>query len=224
MAGSPAAGSPSESILPSLPPTPPRGTRVVSAPVLGALLGVLLLLQGAVVLAAQDEGRPAGGGRAFLNLHSALARPVGDLRLMVGGAAGLTVGRSFTVSGVAYVLPSRIAFASPAAPDELEVTMGYGGVRVHRDFGSGPPGIGAELLLGAGNAEVRDPVTEVRFGTDNFVVVQPMATAGTTLSSRFRFEAAVGWRFLLGVEDLAGLEAEDLGGWSAEMRLSAGPF
>jgi len=93
--------------------------------------------------------------------------------------------------------------------------MGYGGLLFgYEALTWRAASLAGRLLLGAGHASVRAIPVGNELGADNFLVLEPevMLRIGAVGLAHLGF--AVGYRMVLGVQDLPTLVAEDLEGVS----------
>lgn len=194
-----------------------------------SVLLLFLLAPGPGSLRAQEpEGRPyvLGSVRGHVELSAGLTSLHGEAVGVLGAAGLLSFSPRWRAGGAGLVL-GRVSLDDPAAPGE-ELSMGYGGVLVRWSPGSAPgdPGLPWEVgaLVGAGNAEVRDPVAGVRRGSDNFLVLAPTVSLRKHLAERVGAAVAAGWRLAFSVDDLAGVDEGDLRGWTLGLELRLGPF
>jgi len=200
--------------------------RVASCPwpVLGRLAGALaaaLLL--AAPVSAQEEA-PTSDGRiqAFVEARANVTRLHGDGTALLGGAAGFHVGESWTVGGAGYVLPSAVAVGEIDF-QEVEMLLGYAGI-----LAEWRPRPGSSWfirgVLGAGNVDVRDAATGTQLDSDNVFVVSPSAGFLLPLVGRWSVVTVAGYRVVTDVQDLRGVEGDDLRGFTLGIALRLSPL
>ena len=187
--------------------------RKLLQPVSRLRLPFLILLSWPALVAGQ-EGTESSS--AQVGLAGSVAVKVssvdGEARAFFGGWAGLSIGDRVYLGGGGYAMSTPVDVAGSGPGTTLELGLGYGGVVVgyRLPLGEGPWWIGANALLGAGNAEVLDPIVGNEIGSDNFFVGEPEVSLGLQLHSHLNASVGAGYRFLAGVGDLAGLRARDL--------------
>jgi hypothetical protein len=151
---------------------------------------------------------------------------------VMGAAALLGLTPGWRVGGAGFSLLERVDLEIPPPLQNLELHLGYAGLLVERSIASlssasdSPPAalLLARLLVGAGNAEVRDSATGSRLHSDNFGVIEPTITVQAPLARLVSAGASAAYRMVGGVDGLAGIEEENLRGWSIGLLLGFGPF
>lgn len=176
----------------------------------------LLLLALAPPAAAQERGEIRG----YLGAGMAASRVHGDVAPFIEIEAGLDLSENVRVGGAGYFLPSSLDIGSVALQD-LRLDFGYGGLvlEVLHPSRSGNGAWFARLLVGAGNAVVRDAATSLRLDSDNFVVLQPGVGVAYPLHGRLSGAVGLSWRWVAGVQDLRGVDPSDLRSPSFDLRL-----
>jgi hypothetical protein len=176
---------------------------------------LLVLLPG--VLRAQESGTVRGVAGATLGF----SRVAKSTEPLVGGWAGLAFGKAFAVGGFGLAMPGVVELEGGGLVQELR--FGYGGLMIDfRPPGEGPILVGGRILLGAGNAQIRAQPIGNQIGSDNFIVLEPQALAEMPRNSLVRGTITAGYRLVLGVQDLPGLDKSDLANWSVMFSLTVG--
>ena len=196
---------------------PPLKLRPPGPASVGALAALLLA---AAVPAGAQEAPPRPS--RLVATGGVRATPVaGKASIMPGGGLLLRLGPRIAVGGEGWALPARVALDE----SDTEMSFGYGGVVARltlRPHARVSPEI--RLLVGAGNAAIRNAVVDVETDAENALVVEPGLALRLRLLSPLDVAATAGWRFAAGVARSSGLEPSDLGGWSLTLSASLGPF
>ena len=196
---------------------PPLKLRPPGPVLLGALAA--LLLAAAAPAGAQED--PARYPRLVVTGGLRATPVAGEASVLPGGGLLLRLGPRLAVGGEGWALPARVTLNVP----DTEMSFGYGGVvarlTVRPDARVSPE---ARLLVGAGNAAIRNAVVDVEIDAENALVVEPGLALRLRLLSPLDVAATAGWRFAAGVARSSGLEPSDLGGWSFTLSASLGPF
>ena len=188
------------------------------------LLGILLLLPGP--LRAQ-EGRGdspatprAGSAAAFLIKSSEVA---GTGRYLVGGWAGLVFGDHFALGGGGVAITEDVELQGSGSTTGFYLGGGYGGILL-KYWGGFSYGFTGEagLLLGAGQAEVRDGLSGHQVGAENFLVMEPEISLFYNLYRQVYLGASGGYRFTSSLEDLPRVSPHDLQSFTATLSLRLG--
>ena len=215
---------------------PPRSEEELPLKRLLRVLLSLLVVPGCLhAQEADSTGRSPGRVDGFLELSARLVRVEGETAPLLGGALLVGLPRRWRAGGAAFVLAERVAQDAAPGALETELRMGYGGALLAWSSGPDGPAPSARsaglsprwslaLLVGAGNAELRDIVSGVRLRSDNFFLLEPAVTVELELLSRLSTGVLAGYRVPLGVEDLNGLQERDLGGWTMGVSARLGPF
>jgi hypothetical protein len=154
----------------------------------------------------------------------------GQTSPLVGAAALLGVSEDWRVGGAGYSLLERVDLEIPPPLETLELHLGYAGVLLERGLGSlsgASPRAAtfiARVMLGAGNAEVRDSATGARLRSDNFALIEPTITVLAPLSGVVSGGASASYRMVGGVDGLQDIDEENLRGWSVGLLVRFGPF
>lgn len=173
-------------------------------------------------LAAQSADARAS---AWAEASLALTALEGGADWMGSAAALLQLGPRVSLGGgLSMLLGPRTLPGSDRGTDQ-ELRMSYGGLVVdfHVARRDGRD-LWLRLLGGAGNAKVDLAVVGTQIASDNFGVVVPEVGGSIRLWRPLRLGAAIGYRAVLGVDDLPGLAPSDLRGPSARVLLSLHPF
>jgi len=187
------------------------------------LLGILLALPGPLraqaAQSASSEER-AEAAAAFLVKGTWIAE---DPQVFLGGWGGLVFRERFVLGGGGFTLTKDVELSRLPSGLGSQMGMGYAGV-FFKYLGSVLPRLSGEgsLLLGAGHGRVRNNLTRQETGSDNFMVVEPEGALHARLFGSLHVGAAVGYRFVWGVEDLTGVSAEDLRSFTGTLSLRLG--
>jgi hypothetical protein len=159
------------------------------------------------------------------------ARFHGSVRPLLGVVGLLGLSEEWRLGGGGLLVSggTELKTTGPLAGSQLH--MGYGGVVLERTLRvipverlSNPSSLNGRILLGVGNASVRDPVTRIRFRSDNFAVVEPALLLVLRPHAWLGGAALASYRIAMGVEDLGEVDASELRGWSIGLSLQLGPF
>jgi hypothetical protein len=189
-----------------------------------ALLFVILLGLPGSVRAQEVQETPAAqragaAAAAFLKTGSV----AGEVRLFLGGWAGLVLGDHFVLGGGGMSLTSDVGLSGSGTPTGFHLGAGYGGVflKYWTPFSHGFSGEGS-ILLGAGHAEVEDRVTGEEVGAENFLVMEPEATLFFNVFRQLFLGASGGYRFTSGLDKLPRVSPDDLQSFTATLSLRLG--
>jgi hypothetical protein len=124
------------------------------------------------------------------------------------------------LGGGGYTSIGKVDVGGSSQGNAFELGMGFGGV-VLEYIGAirSRYGIGAGVLVGGGNARVRDPIVGTELGSDNFIVLQPEAVIRVQLLTAVEAALSLGYRLVGGVEDLPGLRPGDLRSYVASLSI-----
>jgi hypothetical protein len=165
----------------------------------------------------QESGEVTGlAGATF-----GLTRLAGSVEALVGGWVGLAFRDRFAIGGFGLGMPGVVELEGAGLRQELR--FGYGGLML--DFRPPDEGkilVGGRLLLGAGNAQVRAQPIGNQLGSDNFIVLEPQAIAELPRHSLVRLTITGGYRLVYGVQDLPGIERNDLRDWTVSLSVAIG--
>ena len=199
----------------------------------GLLIFVFFVRAAPIDAQAPDaSGPPPGVVQGYLELSLRLAGVHGHTSPLIGAAALLGVAPEWRVGGAGFSMMGRVNLEIPPPLETLELHIGYAGLLVERQVRSlsAPIDSGrtatlvARLLIGAGNAEVRDSATGGRLRSDNFAVLEPTLSVESSLSSAISAGASAAYRVVGGVDGLQDVEEKSLRGWSIGVLLRFGPF
>ncbi|MFC1575411.1 hypothetical protein ACFL5A_02030 [Gemmatimonadota bacterium] len=187
------------------------------------LLLLLLALPGPLgAQAGPDLSAPPRAGSA-VSVFLKGSKIAGESRAHLGGWAGLVFGNRLVVGGGGMALLERVDLAGTVADTGFDLGMGYGGL-VLRYFLPLPLGATGEmgLLLGAGNADVRDHLAGRKLGSDNFQLLEPDLAISYPLLEGLFVTGSVGYRLVWGIEDLPTVNDKDLRSLTAALSLRLG--
>jgi len=142
----------------------------------------------------------------------------GEVTAFFGGEAFLGIGERFRIGGFGYGTLESTQLVGGPAPEEL--SMGYGGIFVGLTLAD--PGLAVmdgELLVGAGNAQVRAQPVGNQLGSDNYLVIEPRLTLELPRHLPLRGTLKAGYRFVTGVQDLPRVATGDLGSWTVALQI-----
>ena len=156
----------------------------------------------------------------------------GQTSPVVAVAALLGLSGSWRAGGAGYISLERIDLGAPPPLQDLELHVGYGGLLIERSIpfraatqeGRRSQGLFARLLLGGGNAEVRNAVTSSRLRSDNFLAVEPAIGFEAPLSNWASAAVVGAYRLFIGVDGLQNIEEENLRGGAIGLSIILGPF
>ncbi len=202
--------------------TPRRGRRGLRpAFVLAGLAGTAWVAL-AGPLSAQSAGRPAA---ASAEASLALTTLDGGASWMGSATALFGLTPRISLGGSGTVLLGTRSMPGSARGTDQELRTAFGGLVVQLDAAnSGDRHVWLRVLAGAGNAKVDLALVGTQIASDNFGVLVPEIGASVRLSGPLRVGAALGYRAVLGVDDLPGLAPSDLRGPSVRVLLSAHRF
>jgi hypothetical protein len=177
----------------------------------------------------QSPAPAAGEVEGFLEVTARLTRVHDQNAPILGLAAFLGLSGGWRAGGAGFFLLDRIGLDIPPPLQDLELNIGYAGLFLQRSFYLSPgsstrPTLSPRLLIGAGNAEVRDSGTESRLRSDNFLVLEPTLSFEAAMAGRISVGAVAAWRSVVGVEELQNIEERSLEGWSLGLVMRFGPF
>ena len=151
----------------------------------------------------------------------------GDFAILVGGRGGWIINHTFVIGGGGYGLVSDIDpdFTTLIGrPGKLN--FGYGGFEMEY-INNSHEVVHFTLysLLGAGSVSLRDKDFDftVDFESDEFFVGELAGNIEVNITSFFRLNAGLGYRFVSGV-DYADLEDSVLGGVYGQLTFKFGSF
>jgi hypothetical protein len=155
---------------------------------------------------AEDEAALASVGVRVTSFR-------GDGAWMLGGSLVFSLTPRTAVGGAGWMLTAPALIDATETGSESDLIVGYGGVVIHHRFSApGSSGLGLRLLLGAGNAKVRLPVSGTEIAADNFGIVEPELVGALAIGPHAELRAQVGYRLAYGVEDLPQVTSRSLRG------------
>lgn len=172
-------------------------------------------------LAAQDRTDAPTRVEGSLEASLAASTLAGTASPLWGLGVGIWMGERLFLGGRGAGLPTALELDRPGRdPERLD--FGYGGLQVRvRTWTTPTLDVDVGLLVGAGRARLRDALVGIEQGADNLVVSEPALRIRRTLwQDRLHGGVALSYRLVWGVEDLAGLSADDLHGPSLSVSLS----
>jgi hypothetical protein len=189
--------------------------------VFGVLAGVAWVSYGGP-LSAQSPGAPAV---AWAEASLALTTLEGGAEWMGSAAALLALTPRLSLGGGASVLLGSRTRPGSAPGTDQELRTAWGGmVAQYRLARRDDRELWIRALAGAGNAKVTLALLGTQIASDNFGVFVPEIGGTLRLAGPLRAGAALGYRAVLGVDDLPGLAPSDLRGPSARLLLSVHRF
>ena len=176
----------------------------------------------AAPLSAQSAGTPAS---ASAESSLALTTLDGGAVWMGSATALLGVTARISLGGGGSVLLGTRSLPGSARGTDQELRTAFGGLVVQFDAARREDRhLWLRVLAGAGNAKVDLALVGTQIASDNFGVLVPEIGASVRVSGPLRVGAALGYRAVLGVDDLPGLAPSDLRGPSARVLLSVHRF
>ncbi len=168
---------------------------------------------------SSDDGR-AGAAAAVLVKAGSLA---GSARLHLGGWVGLVLNDRISIGGVGYALTEMVELPGSEAGTGFDLGMGYGGLLATLRSSLTPEFHGEiGLLLGAGNASLQDRLVGLELGSDNFFVAEPTLGLSRTLPHNLHLGLAVGYRQVVGLQDLPTVVGSDLNAFTGTLSIRLG--
>ena len=152
-----------------------------------------------------------------------------EFALLVGGRGGWIINHTFTLGGGGYGLVNEIDMGTNSDGIGTRLMMGYGGFEMGMILSSNQIlHMRMNLLIGAGAVNVAEKNADDWFDNDNnnndsFFILEPSFGMELNVTTFFRFDVGVSYRFVSGV-NYFGLENEDLAGPSADITLKFGEF
>ncbi len=161
---------------------------------------------------------------------------IGERTLLVGGAGGVIINRSYFFGIAAYGLATQPSFDGvvPGPNTEKRLTLygGYGGVVVGGTIlGKEVVHISLPITFGAGNLDVSDDdfftqgFGDSQFTVENstFFVIEPAAQLEFNITSYLRIATGVSYRWVTGLE-LVNVTNDDLRGLTGVLSIRVGRF
>jgi hypothetical protein len=142
---------------------------------------------------------------------------------MAGGSLSFQLTRRIQVGGEA-----RIALADATVErtgSVVRLHFGYAGARVSvLPAPARWPALWLGLLVGEGNADVKERALGTLVDSDNGLVIEPSASWRRTLLPRLVASADLSWRFASRFALTGAVRSRDLSGPALGLTLSVGPF
>ncbi len=180
----------------------------------GAILLVLAVFP--VVSAAQSE--PGLGGEERVGAALTIRAGVSWLSsepLPVAALAGtLRLSTTFELGGEGIIGLRRVRLTPGQSPNRSEIGTGYGGILLRWRPAGDVPGIrwAGGLLLGAGAARIRSPLSGAPVITENYLLIEPRVQLGVAQDRPIRFHGEAAYRIALTADPPAGIGATELRG------------
>ena len=184
----------------------------------GVALAVFLVFCCPMVVMGQQNG--SRNVSALIGGLYKATRVAGGTRSMLGVKAAVVFAGGVEIGGIGIKVLEPVDI-SIGAGNLLELRTGYGGITVAKRGLLGGR-IGAGLLLGVGNAEIRALPVGNQLGSDNFLVFEPELTLEFPSWNVVHFALGGGFRFVTGVDDLPTLSAADLRGFTVTLMVVVG--
>ncbi|MHB1194144.1 MAG: hypothetical protein ACYC6F_13975 [Longimicrobiales bacterium] len=202
--------------------TPRRSHRALGSPaVVAGLVGAAWLAL-AGPLSAQAAGAPA---TASAEASLALTTLDGGAAWIGSATALLGLTSRISLGGGGSVLLGTRSLPGSARGTDQELRTAFGGLVVQFDAARREDRhLWLRVLAGAGNAKMDLALVGTQIASDNFGVLVPEVGVSVRLSGPLRVGAALGYRAVLGVDDLPGLAPSDLRGPSVRVLLSVHRF
>lgn len=186
-----------------------------------AILVLLALCPRAVI--AQTE--PGSGEQeqvgAALSLRAGLSWLSGKPLPIAALAGTVRLSTTFELGGEGVVGLRSVRLSPGDTQNQTEMETGYGGILLRWRPAGDMPGIrwtGA-LLLGAGAARVRSPLSNTPVITENYFLLEPRLHLGVAQNRPIRFHGDAGYRIALGADPLPGISATELRGATLSLAL-----
>lgn len=194
-----------------------------------AVHGLVLALLTALPapLAAQDASAPSS--RDLARTHLEAGARLTSLRsqgaVLLGGSARFGLGGPLTFGAGGWVLTNTVDVTAGEPGTGLLLNVAYGGVVTGWDLVEAPRfRSSARILWGAGNAALELPAVKTEIASDNFLVVEPALATALRLHGPLRLLGELTYRWVGSVNDLPGITAGQLRGFSASLGLAVGPL
>ncbi len=142
-----------------------------------ALATLLLLCCPSLVEGQHNQGRPDQRVSARASVLYKVTRLAGGTHFLVGARAAVVFAGGLEIGGAGIKLIESVDI-SLGPGNMLELRTGYGGITLSKTNLLGSP-VGAGILLGAGNAEVRSPPVGTSWA--------PTTSSCSSRSSRWRY-------------------------------------
>ena len=154
-----------------------------------------------------------------------------EFALLVGGRGGWIINHTFTLGGGGYGLVNEIDMGNNSSGNSTRLMMGYGGFEMGLILSSNQLlHMRANILIGAGAINIAENRNEDWFdfdydnnNNDTFFILEPSFGMELNVTTFFRMDVGVSYRFVSGV-NYFGLQNEDIAGPSADITLKFGKF
>jgi hypothetical protein len=172
-------------------------------------------------LAAQtDESVEETGPAGSVEAHLGVTRIAGLSSGWAGVSTTLHLGSGLRVGGGFWGVLRQIDDGPAIQGSGLELGMGYGGLFVERVIDGVP--VVPRVLIGGGAATLRNVLTDARFDTETFIVVEPGLSTEVGLPGPFSAGFAVGYRWIRGANEIFLVGDDDLHGVRGSVFLRLG--
>jgi hypothetical protein len=153
----------------------------------------------------------------------------GDFGVLVGGRGGWIIDHTFVLGGGGYGLANNIGVGKTLNGNDLSLNFGYGGFEMEYIQNSDELiHYSAYLLIGAGNVSYRYWDNELNdkddFDNDQFFIAEPAVNVELNITSFFRLNAGLSYRFITGANYDNNIDDSDLQGLSGVLTLKFGKF
>ncbi|MSR35222.1 MAG: hypothetical protein EXR95_01085 [Gemmatimonadetes bacterium] len=184
----------------------------------------MALLVGPRGAAAQTAARPIfGTARAVAAAEVATTRLGGSWIPMAGGSLSFGLTPRIEIGGAARVGLSDATVVR--AGSVVRLHFGYAGVRLSvLPAPARWPALRLGLLVGEGNADVKEPALGTLIDSDNGLVIEPSANWRRALLPRVVASADLSWRFASRFALTSAVRSRDVRGPALGLSLSIGPF
>ena len=187
--------------------------------------GAVLLVLAATPIASAGQSEP-GLGEAE-RVGAALTIRAGgswmsNEPLPVAALAGtLRLSPTFELGGEGVISLQTAKLTPGESPNRSEIGTGYGGVLLRWRPAGDVPGIrwAGGLLLGAGAARIRSPLSGSPVITENYFLIEPRIQLGAAQDRSIRFHGEAGYRIALTADPPAGIRATELRGATVSLAI-----
>ncbi len=190
---------------------------------------LLLLILFAVNTFAQEETLLGNGiikHGGFGAVVVKFTKVNGEFGLLVGGRGGWIINSTFSIGGGGYGLTNQIQSNEIIQGKFRNLQLGYGGLELEYIFASDKV-IHASIftLIGAGAVSYGsfEDWSNFDFAKDEFFVAEPAVNIELNITSWFRINSGVSYRFISGVE-FGTVSDSDLSGLSGNLTFKFGSF
>lgn len=152
----------------------------------------------------------------------------GDFGIMVGGRGGWIIDHTFVIGGGGYGLLNDIKTGVYEDQKELNLNFGYGGFEMEYIQNSDKLlHYSVYLLIGAGNVSYLHhdmDFDDHDFDNDQFFIAEPALNAELNVTSFFRLNAGLSYRFVTGADYDNNIKNAALDGLSGVLTFKLGKF